>query len=102
MNFIMMFFFFMSYDYAVSFIMQSVSRLLALAALVLPSVAVDPTVDLGYSKYKGKDLGNGVSEWLGVRYGAAPVKDLRWSMPKDPSRVRAVQDATKVSFNKAR
>ena len=82
--------------------MQSVSRLLALAALVLPSVAVDPTVDLGYSKYKGKDLGNGVSEWLGVRYGAAPVKDLRWSMPKDPSRVRAVQDATKVSFSRAR
>ena len=102
MNFIMMFSLFLSYGCAVSFIMQSVSRLLAFAALVLPSVAVDPTVDLGYSKYKGKDLGNGVSEWLGVRYGAAPVKDLRWSMPKDPSRVRAVQDATKVSFNKAR
>ncbi|GKU16929.1 unnamed protein product [Fusarium langsethiae] len=75
--------------------MQSASRLLLLAALSLPSIAVDSTVDLGYSKYKGKDLGNGVSEWLGVRYASAPVKDLRWTLPQDPSRVRAVQDATK-------
>jgi hypothetical protein len=76
--------------------MQSVSRLLLLTALALPSVAVDSIVDLGYSKYKGKDLGNGVSEWLGVRYAAAPVRDLRWTLPQDPSHVRAVQDATRV------
>lgn len=76
--------------------MQSMSRLLLLAALALPSIAVDPTVDLGYSKYKGQDLGNGVSEWLGVRYAAAPVKDLRWTLAQDPGRVRAVQNATKV------
>lgn len=76
--------------------MESVYRLLLLAALLPFSVAVSPTVDLGYSKYKGNVLDNGVSEWLGVRYAAAPVKDLRFKLPQDPIRMRAVQDATKV------
>jgi hypothetical protein len=68
-----------------------------LLAVLLPfSAAVSPTVDLGYSKYKGNILNNGVSEWLGVRYAAAPVKDLRFKLPEDPVRMRAVQDATKV------
>jgi hypothetical protein len=30
--------------------------------------AVDPIVDLSYSKYEGTALPNGVSQWLGIRY----------------------------------
>ncbi|KAF4500774.1 cholinesterase precursor [Fusarium agapanthi] len=75
--------------------MESPYRMILLAALLPFSVAVSPTVDLGYSKYKGNVLDNGVSEWLGVRYAAAPVKDLRFKLPQDPIRMRAVQDATK-------
>ncbi|KAF4450418.1 hypothetical protein F53441_6417 [Fusarium austroafricanum] len=76
--------------------MESLCRLVLLAVLFVPfSQAVDPTVDLGYSKYKGNVLGNGVSEWLGVRFAAPPVKDLRFKLPQDPIRTKAVQDATK-------
>ncbi|KAM0316902.1 hypothetical protein ACHAPQ_011180 [Fusarium lateritium] len=76
--------------------MESLYRLLLIAALFLPfSQAVSPTVNLGYSRYKGKDLGNGVSEWLAMRFAAPPLKDLRFEPPQDPIRTRAVQDATK-------
>jgi hypothetical protein len=30
--------------------------------------AVDPIVDLSYSKYEGTALPGGVTQWLGVRY----------------------------------
>ncbi|KAM0350652.1 hypothetical protein ACHAPU_003139 [Fusarium lateritium] len=76
--------------------MESLNRLLLLSALFLPlSLAVNPTVDLGYSTYKGSDLGNGVSEWLGLRFAAPPVEALRFQPPQDPIRTRAIQDATK-------
>jgi len=42
------------------------------------------TVDLGYSKYVGSNVKNGVSQWLGIRYAAAPVGDLRFRAPQDP------------------
>jgi hypothetical protein len=42
------------------------------------------TVDLGYSKYQGSNVANGVSQWLGIRYAAAPVGDLRFRAPADP------------------
>ncbi|RSL71558.1 hypothetical protein CEP54_001360 [Fusarium duplospermum] len=56
--------------------------------------AVDPVVDLQYSKYKGKELGNGVTQWLGMRYASPPLKDLRFKPPKDPLSTRTVQDAS--------
>ncbi|KAF5007159.1 hypothetical protein FDECE_6512 [Fusarium decemcellulare] len=75
--------------------MELYSFLLLATTLLVPFVAaVDPVVDLGYSKYKGKDLGNGVTQWLGVRYAAAPLKDLRFRPPQDPIRTTAVQDAS--------
>ncbi|KAF4540629.1 Carboxylesterase [Lasiodiplodia theobromae] len=46
--------------------------------------AVEPLVDLGHAKYNGVDQGDGVTKWLGVRYGAAPVGDLRFRAPQDP------------------
>ena len=42
------------------------------------------TVDLGYSKYQGSYVANCVSLWLGIRYAAAPVGDLRFRAPGDP------------------
>jgi hypothetical protein len=42
------------------------------------------TFDLGYSKYQGSNVANGVSQWLGIRYAAAPVGDLRFRAPADP------------------
>ncbi len=43
------------------------------------------TVDLGYAKYTGADAKNGVSQWFGIRYAAAPVGDLRFRAPRDPA-----------------
>ncbi|GLB03502.1 hypothetical protein AtubIFM57258_008086 [Aspergillus tubingensis] len=55
----------------------------------------NPTVDLGYTKYTGKSLPNGISQWLGIRYAAAPTGSLRFSAPRDPDSVEGVQDAFK-------
>jgi hypothetical protein len=41
-------------------------------------------VDLGYSKYIGSNVNDGVSQWLGIRYAAAPEGDLRFRAPQDP------------------
>ena len=60
------------------------------------ALAVSPLVDLGYSKYQGVDYGNGISSWLGMRYAAPPVGDMRFRAPADPVRTRGVQAADKV------
>ncbi|KAK8064298.1 triacylglycerol [Apiospora saccharicola] len=44
-------------------------HLLSLAGL---AAAVDPLVDLKYTKLQGTPLGNGATQWLGVRYAAPP------------------------------
>jgi hypothetical protein len=59
--------------------------------------AVAPVLDVSYSKYRGKDLGNGVIHWLGMRYGAPPLGDLRFMPPQDPVRSRQTKNANKVS-----
>ncbi|KAG9685882.1 alpha/beta-hydrolase, partial [Aureobasidium melanogenum] len=46
--------------------------------------AVQPLVDVCYSKYEGVSLANGVTQWLGVRYAAPPVGNLRFAAPADP------------------
>ncbi|KAF4120899.1 Carboxylesterase type B [Geosmithia morbida] len=56
-------------------------------AIVLQAVstaAVDTSVDLGYSTYIGTALSNGLTQWLGIRYAAAPLGDLRFEPPQDP------------------
>ncbi|KAG5769256.1 hypothetical protein H9Q72_003449 [Fusarium xylarioides] len=57
--------------------------------------AVAPVVDVSYSKYRGKDLGNGVTHWLGMRYAAPPLGDLRFMPPQDPVRSRQTKNANK-------
>ena len=41
-------------------------------------------VDLGYTSYQGGILANGITQWLGMRYAAPPVGDLRFRAPRDP------------------
>ena len=86
---------------------HSLSSILAGGALLLLlprvhgvplDVGIAPVVDLGYAKYQGNALVSGVNEYLGMRFAASPVGDLRWrapqDLPEDPW--GAVQDATQV------
>lgn len=73
-----------------------------LAILQLPFFTVaqssaQPTVDLGYAQYAGEDIGNGVSQFLGLRYAKAPVDDLRWAAPRLPDNTTGVMQANQVS-----
>lgn len=51
---------------------------------IKPVHAVDPLVDVGNTKYLGSALPNGITQWLGVRYAAPPLGDLRFRAPVDP------------------
>jgi hypothetical protein len=49
------------------------SSLIPTWALAVAVIAVDSVVDLGYSKYEGTALLNGVSQWLGIRYAVSSL-----------------------------
>lgn len=73
-------------------------RLLVPVLLFSIAEAVEETVDVGYSVYKGQALPNGVSQWLGIRYAAPPLGELRFAPPQDPPHTKGIQDATQVGF----
>lgn len=54
-------------------------------------------VDLGYSRYQGVALANGVDEYLGMRYAKSPLNELRFRGPEDPEQTNGILDATAVS-----
>ncbi|KAM0253620.1 hypothetical protein ACHAQJ_007195 [Trichoderma viride] len=54
-----------------------------------------PTVDLGYAKYRGVRLDAGVDQFLGMRFAQAPLGNLRFRAPQDPTPEKAIQDASK-------
>lgn len=58
----------------------------------------DALVDLGYSSYQGTVLGGpgGVNQYLGMRFAAAPLGDLRWRAPQEPAVTSDVVDAISV------
>ncbi len=68
----------------------------SVASLVIGAAAVTPVVDLTYSTYQGAALSNGISQWLGIRYAAAPVGELRFAPPQDPPSTTGVQAADAV------
>lgn len=73
--------------------------LTGLLASILPQTeAVDVTVSLNYSTYIGtaQTGGTGVTEWLGIRYAAPPLGDLRFMPPQDPLAVSTPQPANEV------
>lgn len=78
------------------------SAIVSSALLLSTAVAVDTTVDVSYSKYKGVSLSNGVSQWLGIRFAAPPVGSLRFAPPQDPHRTMGLQMADKVGPSRSR
>lgn len=56
----------------------------------------NPVINLGYSKYQGNTRKDGVTTWLGIRYAAPPIGDLRFAPPKDPPKHGGIQKADKV------
>lgn len=54
-------------------------------------------VDLGYSRYSGRSFNDGTTQWLGMRYAAPPVGNLRFAAPQDPLRNTTIQLAYEVS-----
>ncbi|ORY61343.1 Alpha/Beta hydrolase protein [Pseudomassariella vexata] len=73
-------------------------QLLASALLIFAAArrasAVDSLVDLGYTQLQGTPEEIGVTQWLGVRFAAAPVGDLRFAAPIDPPATTEVVQAT--------
>lgn len=62
---------------------------LAHAAPATATAAAAPThptidVDLGYTQYEGYKLPSGINQWLGMRYAAPPLGELRFKAPQDP------------------
>lgn len=85
--------------------------LLALVVLLLQTVLVNtfpatsrgkPLIDLGYSVYEGVRLDAGVDQFLGMRYAAPPLGDLRFRAPQDPPCTKTTQSAFKVSILRPR
>lgn len=60
--------------------------------------SINLDVDVGYSRYQGSNGPQGVSQWLGIRYAAAPVGDLRFRAPQDPVADGKKYVANTVSF----
>ncbi|KAL7784026.1 alpha/beta-hydrolase [Trichoderma afarasin] len=54
-----------------------------------------PIVDLGYAKYRGVRLDAGVDQFLGMRFAQAPLGNLRFRAPQDPTPEKSIQDASK-------
>lgn len=57
----------------------------------------DLVVDLGYARYRGVALENGITQWLGMRFAAPPLGDLRFRAPADPLTEEGITDAFTVS-----
>ncbi|KAG9225193.1 hypothetical protein CCMSSC00406_0007024 [Pleurotus cornucopiae] len=58
--------------------------LLALCA-VASAQAPAPVIDVGNAKYQGfVDSNTNISVYLGIRYAAAPLGELRWQAPQSP------------------
>jgi carboxylesterase type B len=58
------------------------------------------TVDLGYATYRGLRLAEeGVDQYLGMRYAAPPLGDLRFRAPQDPISESGIQNASSVNLD---
>ncbi|KAK3989890.1 Alpha/Beta hydrolase protein [Cladorrhinum sp. PSN332] len=69
--------------------MKSLSALNALLVASLPHLvaSVDPHVNLTYTQYLGQPTVTNVTQWLGMRYAAPPVRRLRFAHPYDAPNV---------------
>lgn len=62
---------------------------------LLSLASASTVVDLGYARYEGHTH-SGVTQWLGMRFAAPPVGDLRFAAPQDPLSIEGIQQATKA------
>jgi carboxylesterase type B len=67
------------------------------ATPILPKSDAPPIVDLGYSQYEGTTLSSKVNQYLGLRFAAPPVGNLRFRAPQDPVATTGIQEAKTVS-----
>ncbi|KAF7375432.1 Carboxylic ester hydrolase [Mycena sanguinolenta] len=66
-----------------------------LLAVSLAKAQTSPIVDLGYAQYQGAvNPANNITHFLGIRYAAAPLGDLRFRAPQPPVNQTGVQQAT--------
>ncbi|KAJ6524285.1 Alpha/Beta hydrolase protein [Mycena vulgaris] len=77
------------------FLRDQLIRAASAAAVILCSRAQSaPIIDLGYAQYQGTVSATNISHFLGIRYAAAPLGDLRFRAPQPPENVTGVQPAT--------
>ncbi|KAL4888096.1 Alpha/Beta hydrolase protein [Aspergillus ambiguus] len=76
--------------------MKPYSLLFTLAFLVSLACGRSAVVDLGYARYRGQRLSNGINQWLGIRYAAPPIGPLRFAAPQDPTLMEGVQPASRT------
>ena len=57
---------------------------------------INTLVDLGYARYQGVGLAAGVNQYLGLRFAAPPLGNLRFRAPADPLRSEAILNAFQV------
>lgn len=73
----------------------------SVAAIIHESLCPNLTenaVDLGYAKYVSSTNGLGVNEFLGMRFAAPPLGDLRFRAPQDALPENETIKADKVSL----
>lgn len=90
----------MSFGMAILLVAGILGDLLSASPLARSSsspLARSAIVDLGYSRYQGVALSNGVDEYMGMRYAKPPLNELRFRGPQDPEQMDGVVDATAVS-----
>ncbi|KAJ7238019.1 Alpha/Beta hydrolase protein [Mycena rebaudengoi] len=76
--------------------LKSLTRVWAVTTMLLAAHAqTGPTVNLGYAEYQGTvNSVINITNFLGIRYAAAPLGELRFRGPKPPANVSGVQLAT--------
>jgi hypothetical protein len=69
-----------------SIVMFSLLSIITLSLVLTLAVHATPTidVDLNYTQYEGSKLPSGINQWLGMRYAAPPLGQLRFTAPQDP------------------
>ncbi|KAL4258871.1 Carboxylic ester hydrolase [Pleurotus pulmonarius] len=74
--------------------MQAIIPFLVLVSLA-SAQAPAPIIDVGYARYQGiVNTRTKISTYLGIRYAAAPVGNLRFRAPQSPPFLPGVQQAT--------
>ena len=82
--------------YGFPFGIMLLTILFTLVFVLRRSHAIGPVVSLSYGKYRGTPMSNGITSWLGMRYAAPPLGNLRFAAPVNPSNFDGIEAANKV------